>query len=75
MLQAAFVGGALGVFLAPSHPEVRVPWSVDDVEHVVSPSEPGDLAHDGDATLALQVIAARTRQREVQGTECKQYRT
>lgn len=66
----------LTLILAPSHPEVRVSRSVDDVEHVVSPGKPGDLAHDGDATLALQVITARTRQRGGGGgAGCMQHRS
>lgn len=44
---------------ALAHPEIGVTRCVHDVEHVVSPSEPCDFAHDGDPPLSLQVIAAR----------------
>ena len=58
-----------GTYLGASHPEIRVPRSVDDIQDVFSPGKPSDLAHDGDATLALQVVAARaTTGRYVQYT-------
>lgn len=34
---------------------------VDDVQNVLPPGEPGDLAHDGDASFSLQVIAVHAR--------------
>jgi len=45
--------------LTSTYPEIGVAWGVDDVEDVRPPGEPGDLAHDRDAALALQVVAVQ----------------
>lgn len=42
-----------------AYPEIGVAWGVNDVKDVRPPGEPGDLAHDRDAALALEVVAAR----------------